>query len=60
MSYIHFKTIYNNNYDKITFDGVSLALSQLKKSIFEKNIFKLSRQIDFDLEITNADTNTSN
>ena len=60
MSYIHFKTVYNNNYDKITFDGVSLTLSQLKKSIFEKNIFKLSKQIDFDLEITNADTNESN
>lgn len=57
MSYIHFKTVYNNNFDKVTFDGVSLTLAQLKKLIFEKNIFKLSKQIDFDLEITNADTN---
>ena len=55
MSYIHFKTIYNRNYDKITFDGVSLSLIQLKKLILDKQ--KLARQVDFDLEITNADTN---
>lgn len=54
MSYIHFKFVYNKNYDKITFDGVSLSLSQLKKLIIEKN---RSKQVDFDLEITNADTN---
>jgi hypothetical protein len=57
MSYIHFKTVYNNNYDKLTFDGVNLTLSQVKKMIFEKSTFKVNKQIDFDLEITNADTN---
>lgn len=57
MSYIHFKTVYNNNFDKLTFDGVNLPLSQVKKMIFEKSSFKVNKQIDFDLEITNADTN---
>ena len=57
MSYIHFKFVYNKNYDKITFDGVSLPVVQLKKLIFEKS--KFVKQIDFDLEITNADTNES-
>ncbi len=56
MSFIHFKSAYSINYDKITFDGVSLPVGELKKLIAEKA--KLSRQqLDFDLEITNADTN---
>ena len=55
MSYIHFKSVYNKNYDKIAFDGVSLTLTQLKKLIIEKS--KFVKQLDFDLEITNADTN---
>jgi len=55
MSYIHFKSVYNINYDKVTFDGVSLTLAELKKLIIEKN--KFNKQVDFDLEITNADTN---
>ena len=54
MSYIHFKSVYNNKYDKITFDGVSLSLAQLKKLISEKS--KFVKQVDFDLEITNDDT----
>jgi len=55
MSYIHFKSVYNKNYDKVTFDAVSLSLGQLKKLIVEKS--KFTKQLDFDLEITNADTN---
>jgi len=47
--------VYNKNYDKITFDAVSLSLGQLKKLIIEKS--KFTKQLDFDLEITNADTN---
>jgi hypothetical protein len=58
MSYIHFKSVVNTNFDKITFDGVSLPLAQLKKLIAEKN--KYTKQVDFDLEITNADTNEGN
>ena len=59
MSYIHFKSLSNLNYDKITFDGVSLTLSQLKKLVIEKSKFQ-ERQLDFDLEVTNADTNEGN
>lgn len=55
MSFIHFKTVYNINYDKVTFDTASLTLKELKKLITEKT--KFSKQVDFDLEITNADTN---
>ena len=55
MSYIHFKSVYNTNYDKVTFDGVNLNLVQLKKLIFEKA--KYTKQLDYDLEIKNADTN---
>lgn len=54
MSYIHFKSAFNVNYDKVTFDGVSLTLGELKKLISEKS--KLAKQIEYDLEITNADT----
>ena len=57
MSFIHFKSTYSLNYDKITFDGVSLSVGELKKMIAEK--CKLTKQLDFDLEITNADTNQS-
>ena len=54
MSHIHFKLISYTNYDKITFDGVSLTLMQLKKLIFEKA--KFSKRNAYDLEIKNADT----
>ena len=54
MSYIHYKSAFNVNFDKITFDGVSLPLIKLKKLISEKS--KFAKQFDFDLEISNADT----
>jgi hypothetical protein len=57
MSYIHFKFVYKTTYDKIAFDGVNLNLSQLKKLIIEKSKLTQNKQLDFDLEITNADTN---
>ncbi|CAF0714249.1 unnamed protein product [Brachionus calyciflorus] len=57
MSNILFKTAYNINYDKVVFDGTSISIGQLKKLINEK-LQKSSKKIDFDLEITNADTNT--
>jgi hypothetical protein len=55
MSHIHFKSAFNINYDKITFDGVSLTLGQLKKLISEKS--KLVKQVDYDLELSDPDTN---
>ncbi len=54
MSYVHFKSAFNVNFDKVTFDGVSLTLGQLKKLISEKS--KLVKQVDYDLELSNADT----
>lgn len=57
MSYIHFKTPYKLNYDKVAFDGTSISLGQLKKLIAEKLKFS---KLDFDLEITNAETNQGN
>jgi protein MPE1 len=54
MSYIHYKLVSKTNYDKITFDGVSLTLGQLKKLIFERA--KFTKRFDYDLEIKNADT----
>lgn len=54
MSYIHFKSAFGREFDKITFDGVSLSVGEIKKMIAEK--CKLSKQLDFDLEITNAET----
>ena len=60
MSYIHFKFVYKSTYDKVTFDGVNLTLSQLKKLIVEKSKLTQNKQLDYDLEITNADTNEGN
>lgn len=57
MSHIHFKSVYNINYDKVTFDKTSLTLQELKNLIAEKT--KFSKKLDFDLEISNADTNQS-
>ncbi|RNA36047.1 E3 ubiquitin- ligase RBBP6 isoform X1, partial [Brachionus plicatilis] len=54
MSHIHFKSVYNINYDKVTFDSTSLTLRELKNLIAEKS--KLSKKLDFDLEISNAQT----
>ena len=58
MSYIHFKSVCNQNFDKVTFDGVNLTLCQLKKLIFEKA--KYNKNLNYDLEISNANTNESN
>lgn len=57
MSYIHFKSAFDSNFDKVEFDGVSLPLAQLKRLICEKAKFVNNKQVDFDLEITNVDTN---
>ena len=36
---IQFKTAFNNNYDKITFDGDSLPLAQIKLLIKSKRYY---------------------
>ena len=40
MSFIHYKLITNKNFEKITFDGVSLSVFDLKKIILEKKFRK--------------------
>ena len=40
MSFIHYKLITNKNFEKITFDGVSLSVYDLKKIILEKKFRK--------------------
>ncbi|CAF0738685.1 unnamed protein product [Brachionus calyciflorus] len=64
MSFIHYKLITNQNYEKIAFDGVSLSVGEIKKLVMEKKFRKHitatssnSRKSDVDLEVTNADTN---
>lgn len=58
MSYIHYKTKMNPQYERIIFDGVSLTLPQLKKLLIEK--LKFSRKNDIDIQVSNVDTNESN
>lgn len=60
MSCIHYKLVTNLNYEKLTFDGVNLSVSELKRLIIEKK-FKRSnnKHLDVDLEVTNSDTNES-
>ena len=58
MSYIHYKSVCNQNFEKIAFDGVNLTLSQLKKLIFEKA--KYNKNLNYDLEISNANNNQGN
>ena len=40
MSFIHYKLITNKNYEKVTFDGVSLSVAELKKLVLEKKFRK--------------------
>jgi hypothetical protein len=40
MSFIHYKLITNQSYEKVTFDGVSLSVGELKKIIIDKKFRK--------------------
>ncbi len=40
MSFIHYKLITNKNFEKVTFDGVSLSVYDLKKIVLEKKFRK--------------------
>jgi len=53
MSAIHYKFSSSNEYKNITFDGVSVSLTDLKKAIMEKQKLKST---ELDLHITNAQT----
>ncbi len=67
MAFIHYKLITNQNFEKVTFDGVSMSVGELKKILFERKFAattsrkqhhkRRAADHDFDLEITNLDTN---
>jgi hypothetical protein len=52
---IHYKFKSAIDYDTITFDGLHISVSDLKKAIVHQK--KLGKATDFDLMITNAQTN---
>lgn len=54
MSHIHYKFQSSNEHDTITFDGLSISLSDLRSSIHQKA--KLSQSDEYALQITNAQT----
>ena len=51
---IHYKFKSAIDYDTITFDGLHISVSDLKKSIVQQK--RLGKATDFDLMITNAQT----
>lgn len=54
MSCIHYKFKSSRDYDTLTFDGLHISLGDLKKAIILHK--KLGKIVDFDLQITNAQT----
>lgn len=55
MSFIHYKFKSSKDYDTITFEGMGLALWELKREIVQAK--KLGTGGDFDLVVTNAQNN---
>lgn len=55
MSFVHYKFKSAKDYDTITFEGTGLPLWELKREIVQAK--KLGHSGDFDLVITNAQTN---
>lgn len=51
---VHYKFKSSLDYDTISFDGLHISVSDLKKEIINKK--KLGKTQDFDLQITNAQT----
>lgn len=54
MSCVHYKFKSMLDYDTVTFDGLSITLGELKKAIAAK---KLGKNAEFDLQVTNAQSN---
>ncbi len=52
---IHYKFKSAIDYDTITFDGLHISVQDLKKAIVQQK--RLGKATDFDLMITNAQTN---
>lgn len=55
MSSIHYKFESALTYDTITFDGLHISVKDLKKAILQQK--QIGKTTDFDLQITNAQTN---
>uniref|UniRef100_A0A0L8GSV9 DWNN domain-containing protein n=1 Tax=Octopus bimaculoides TaxID=37653 RepID=A0A0L8GSV9_OCTBM len=55
MSSVHYKFKSCLNYDTVTFDGLHISLADLKKAIIQQK--KLGKSVEFDLQITNAQSN---
>ena len=53
MSVVHFKFKNSLEYDSVTFDGLAISLSDLKKAVMFK---KRMRPSDTDLQVINAQT----
>jgi E3 ubiquitin-protein ligase RBBP6 len=51
---VHYKFKSALEYDTVTFDGLHISVGDLKKAILHQK--KLSKSVDFDLQITNAQT----
>lgn len=51
---VHYKFKSALDFDTITFDGLHISVADLKKEIKERK--KLGKTIDYDLQITNAQT----
>lgn len=55
MSSIHYKFKSSLTFDTITFDGLHISVKDLKKAILQQK--QIGKTTDFDLQITNAQTN---
>lgn len=51
---VHYKFKSALDFDTITFDGLHISVDDLKKSIVHQK--RLGKTVDFDLQITNAQT----
>ncbi|CAN8008008.1 unnamed protein product [Ixodes pacificus] len=51
---VHYKFKSSLDFDTVTFDGLHISVSDLKKSILQQK--KIGKAADFDLQITNAQT----
>lgn len=51
---VHYKFKSTLNFDTITFDGLHISVADLKREIILQK--RLGKIIDFDLQITNAQT----
>lgn len=52
---VHYKFKSSKDFDTVTFDGAVISVADLKREIIRQQ--KLGKANDFDLEITNAQTN---